>query len=282
MFKYVLFEHISKYQQMKNNHFFKLSLKVILLLSFFSIVSCIPQKKLRYLQEVEEAQSDTTINNEVNKRSSYQIQFKDELYIKVNSLNPKTYVFFNGGDNNNTNNYGNSSLYLTSYTVNDSGYVELPVVGKVKIVGQTVKEASTTLEKALKKYLTEVSVVVKLSGFNVTLIGEVKSPGRYTSYVSQMNILEALALAGDMTSYGNRERVFLIREEKGIEQIYFLNLLDRKLINQSNFNLLPNDIIYVESLNAKTWGFETFPYSIILSSLTTFIAMTALILQIKN
>ncbi len=281
MFKYILFEHISKYQQMKNNHFFKLSLKVIILLSFFSIVSCIPQKKLRYLQEVE-AQSDSTINNEVNKRSSYQIQFKDELYIKVNSLNPETYVFFNGGDINSNYNNNDVSLYLNSYTVNDSGYVELPVVGKVKIVGQTVKEASTTLEKALKKYLTEVSVVVKLSGFKVTLLGEVKRPGRYTSYVSQMNILEALALAGDMTSYGNRERVFLIREENGKEQVYFLNLLDRKLINQSNFNLLPNDIIYVESLNAKTWGFETFPYSIILSSLTTFIAMTALILQIKN
>ena len=267
---------------MKNNHFFKLSLKFILILSILSVVSCIPQKKLRYLQEVEQAQSDTLQTQEPAKNTSYQIQTKDELYIKVNSLNPETYMFFNGGDINSNYNNNDVSLYLNSYTVNDSGYVELPVVGKVKIVGLTVKEASVSLENALKKYLTEVSVVVKLSGFKVTLLGEVKRPGRYTSFVSQMNILEALALAGDMTAYGNRERVFLIREENGKEQIYFLNLLDRNLINEPNFNLLPNDIIYVESLNAKTWGFETFPYALILSSLTTFIAMTTLILQIKN
>ena len=74
----------------------------------------------------------------------------------------------------------------------------------------------------------------------------------------------------------------LIREDGGKEQVYILNLLDKNLLNEDNFNLLPNDIIYVESLNAKTWGFETFPYGLILSTLTTFIAMTTLILQIKN
>lgn len=268
--------------QMKNNHFFKSSLRLFIFLIILSVVSCIPQKKLRYLQEVEQAQSDTVAMHENQKETSYQIQLKDELYIKVNSLNPETYVFFNGGDVNSNYNSSDVSLYLNSYTVNDSGYVELPVVGQIKIVGLTVNEASTVIEKALKKYLTEVSVVVKLSGFKVTLLGEVKRPGRYNSFVSQMNVLEALALAGDMTAYGNRERVFLIREENGKEQIYFLNLLDRQLIYQENFNLLPNDIIYVESLNAKTWGFETFPYAIILSSLTTFIAMTTLILQIKK
>ena len=74
----------------------------------------------------------------------------------------------------------------------------------------------------------------------------------------------------------------LVQIDVQFKRPYFLNLLDRSLINEPNFNLLPNDIIYVESLNAKTWGFETFPYALILSSLTTFIAMTTLILQIKN
>lgn len=260
----------------------KLSIKAFLLLSLFSIISCIPQKKLRYLQQVESSITDSTI---LTKKitSAYRIQSKDELYIKVNSLDPKTYVFFNGGETTNNNSNNNDvSLYLNSYTVNDSGIIELPVVGKVKLLGLTIKEASTRLEDSLKKYLTEVSVTVKLSGFNITLLGEVKRPGRYISYVSQMNVLEALALGGDMTAYGNREKVFLVREEKGKEHVYFLNLLDRNIINNDNFNLLPNDIIYVEPLNSKTWGFESFPYSIILSSLTTFIALTALILQLKK
>lgn len=265
---------------MKINHLLKVSAKLFLLLATISVVSCIPQKKLRYLQESASSYVDT-VGNE-NLISDYRIQSKDELYIKVNSLNPKTYQFFNGGDQRNNYNTSDLSLYLNSYTVNDSGFVELPVVGAVKIVGLTVNEASVKLEKSLQRFLTEVSVTVKLSGFKVTLLGEVKRPGRYTAYVSQMNILEALALGGDMTSYGNRTKVYLIREEGGKEKIYYLNLLDKNILESPNFNLLPNDIIYVESLNAKTWGFETFPYSLILSSLTTFIAMTTLIIQLKN
>ncbi|OIP00815.1 MAG: hypothetical protein AUJ98_06550 [Bacteroidetes bacterium CG2_30_33_31] len=232
---------------------------------------------------MESSIADTNMANK-KPTSTYRIQSKDELYIKVNSLNPKTYDFFNGGVSNSnlgTNN-NDISLYLNSYTVNDSGFIQLPVVGKVEIKGLTINEAAARLEESLQRFLTEVSVTVKLSGFNITLLGEVKHPGRHTAYVSQMNVLEALALAGDMTPYGNRQKVFLIREEKGKEQIYFLNLLDRNLIHSNNFNLLPNDIIYVEPLDAKTWGFETFPYNIIFSSLTTFIALMALILQLKK
>lgn len=268
---------------MNNNHYTsKRNLIIITLVLAISVAGCIPQKRLRYLQEVEQSQLDTTTNNQVAMLNSYKIKAKDELYIKVNSLNPKTFAFFNGSETTTNLNNTESGLYLTSYTVNDSGYVDFPIVGPVKIVGLTIKEASTELENQLKKYLTEVSVIVKLSSFRVTLLGEVKRPGRYTAYVSQMNVLEALALAGDMTAYGNREKVFLIREVDGKEKVYFLNMLNQEVLNEPNFHLLPNDIIYVESLNAKTWGFETFPYTLILSSLTTFIAMTTLILQLKK
>jgi polysaccharide export outer membrane protein len=109
----------------------------------------------------------------------------------------------------------------------------------------------------------------------------VKHPGRYTPYVSQLNVLEALALAGDMTSYGNRTNVTIVREENGVQKIYKINLLDQNLITSKYFYLLPNDVLYVESLNAKTWGFEQFPYTLILSSLTTFIAMMTLIATLK-
>lgn len=268
---------------MIKNHFkSRFSFIIFIVFVAVNIVGCIPQKRLRYLQEVKYTQVDSTTIIDKSINTSYQIKAKDELYIKVNSLNPKTFAFFNGSETTTNLNNSDLGLYLTSYTVNDSGFVDLPVVGAIKLVGLTIKQASVEIESQLKKYLTEVSVVVKLSSFKVTLIGEVKRPGRYSAYVSQMNILEALALAGDMTAYGNREKVYLIREVDGKEKIYFLNLLDMNLIHEQNFNLLPNDIIYVEPLNAKTWGFETFPYALILSSLTTFIAMTTLILQLKR
>jgi len=266
---------------MVNHNYLRNLLKFSALLLLISMISCIPQKKLRYLQEVEESSVDTTQTDEIS--TVYIIKAKDEIYLKINSVDPSTYSFFNGGDSRSSANMYNSELglYLNSYTVSDSGYIQLPVAGKIKIVGMDLEKARFEVESVLKLYLNDVSVTLKLSGFRITLIGEVRRPGRYAPLVSQLNILEALAVGGDMTSYGNRQRVMVIREIDGKEHIHFIDLLDNNLIYSQNFNLLPNDIIYVESLNAKTWGFEKFPYVLILSSITTFIALMALINTMK-
>jgi polysaccharide export outer membrane protein len=250
--------------------------KAILFVMMVSLLgSCIPQKKLRYLQPQEESTIDTTKSNEIDK--AYQLKAKDEIYLRVNSVDPNTYMFFNGGESNTANQFNSDlGLYLNSYTISDDGSIQLPVAGEIQIAGLSIEAARATVEGVLQKYLNDVTVTIKLSGFKITLVGEVKRPGRYTPYVSQLNILEALALAGDMTSYGNRTRVMIIREEKGKEHIHIINLLDQNLLQSEDFNLLPNDIVYVESLNAKTWGFEQFPYALILSSLTTFIALMTL------
>ncbi len=248
---------------------------LLLYIILLSVTSCIPQRKLRYLQEQKESSIDTTTNNKIDK--TYRLKAKDEIYLKVNSVDPRTYAFFNSSDANSNIFNSDLGLYLNSYTISDSGTIQLPVAGKIKISGLNITEASATIEQVLKKYLNDVSITLKLSGFKITLLGEVKRPGRYNPYVSQLNIMEALALAGDMTAYGNRTKIMIIREENGKEHIKYVNLLDKNLLQTSDFNLLPNDIVYVESLNAKTWGFETFPYALILSSLTTFIALMALI-----
>ena len=253
-----------------------LKLAIILLLAS-TIVSCIPQKKLRYLQTLEESTIDTTQSQKID--NTYRLKSKDEIYLQVNSVDPKTYAFFNGGDGvNNAQKYNSDlGLYLNSYTISDSGFIQLPVAGKINIVGMNLEEARLRVESILKKYLNDVSVTLKLSAFRFTILGEVKRPGRFAPYVSQLNIMEAIALAGDMTSYGNRTRIMIIREVNGKENIKIINMLDRNILLSDDFNLLPNDIIYIEPLNAKTWGFETFPYALILSSITTFIALMAII-----
>jgi len=261
---------------MISKQFAKTISKLLILLVLASMVSCIPQKKLRYLQDIEDSQVDTT-KTEID--MNYHLKPDDEVYIQINSIDPKTYAFFNGGGGNTNANQMNNDigLYLNSYTISDSGFVELPVVGKISIAGLSIRNAQAAVEAKLKNYLTEVSVVLKLSGFRITLIGEVKRPGRYTPYVSQLNLFEALALSGDMTSYGNRERVMIIRKDNGKEEIFIVNLLDKNILNSEYYHLLPNDVIYVESLNAKTWGFEQFPYVLILSTITTFIALMSII-----
>ena len=257
----------------------KLNKLAIILILGLTLTSCIPQRKLRYLQEQKESSIDTSQTQNIDK--TYKLKPKDEVYLKVNSIDPKTYAFFNGGESLLNQFNTDLGLYLNSYTISDSGMIQLPVAGKIKIDNMNLEEARSTIETVLSNYLKDVSVTLKLSGFRLTILGEVKRPGRYAPYVSQMNIMEAVALAGDMTAYGNRKRVMIIREEKGKEHILYINLLDKNILQSKSFNLLPNDIIYVESLNAKTWGFETFPYTLILSSLTTFIAIMSLIRTIK-
>lgn len=257
----------------------KLNKLAIILILGLTLTSCIPQRKLRYLQEQKESSIDTSQIQNIDK--TYKLKPKDEVYLKVNSIDPKTYAFFNGGEMQTNQFNSDLGLYLNSYTISDSGMIQLPVAGKIKIDNMNLEEARSTIETVLSNYLKDVSVTLKLSGFRLTILGEVKRPGRYAPYVSQMNIMEAVALAGDMTAYGNRKKVMIIREEKGKEHILYINLLDKNILQSKSFNLLPNDIIYVESLNAKTWGFETFPYTLILSSLTTFIAIMSLIRTIK-
>ena len=262
---------------MNKNHYLNNIFKISFFLLLLSMVSCIPQKKLRYLQEVEESTIDTTNQDKIN--TTYILKAKDELYIKINSVDPSTYSFFNGGDSRYSANMYNSELglYLNSYTISDSGYIQLPVAGKIMLIGLNLEEAKSKVESVLKLYLNDVSINLKLSGFRITILGEVRRPGRYAPYVSQLNILEALAVAGDMTSYGNRQRIMIIREIDSKENIHFIDILDNNLIHNENFNLLPNDIIYVESLNAKTWGFEQFPYSLLFSTITMIIVLTTFI-----
>ncbi len=232
------------------------------------------------MQELDESTIDTNVKEVRN--NTYHLKPKDEIYLKINSVDPNTYSFFNGGDANSANLFNSElGLYLNSYTLSDSGFIQLPVAGKINVAGLDLQEARYKIEKVLGKYLNDVSVTLKLSGFRITILGEVNRPGKFAPYVSQLNILEALAVAGDMTSYGNRQRIMVIREVDGKEHIHIVDVLDRNLLQSELFYLLPNDIIYVESLNAKTWGFEQFPYALILSSLTTFIALMALINTLK-
>lgn len=251
-------------------------IKLVTLLILLVMVSCIPQKKLRYLQEVEGSVYDTTYIN--NNEQNYKLRANDQLYIKVNSTDPETFMIFNGADEGGANQrMDEARMYFNGYTITDSGYVKIPVAGKIYIEGLKIKEAQEKIETVLKQYLNDLTVNLKLAGFKFTVIGEIKSPGQYMPYVNSLNIFEAIAMCGDMTPYGNRKRVMIVRNENGKEHIHILNLLDKNIINSEHFYLVPNDIIYVESLNAKTWGTEKFPYGLFMSSFSMLLGILTLL-----
>lgn len=138
-----------------------------------------------------------------------------------------------------------------TYLVDASGLINLPLVGKVQVVGLTTQEVRDTLEIQLGKFLRNPIVNVRLSNFRFTVMGEVNKAGTYTIPYEQINVLEALGQAGDLTKYGNRDNVLVIRQANGQRTYGHLNLHQRDLFQSPYFYLQQNDIVYVEPLKAK-------------------------------
>ncbi|MDP1620887.1 MAG: polysaccharide biosynthesis/export family protein [Bacteroidales bacterium] len=232
--------------------------------------SCVPQKKIKYLQKLQE--KDTTVFHTNRHNSDYRIQVRDNLYIRVFALDEKAFFFFNKQSGTSSyNDFANdASIYLNSYSVGDDGNIDFPIVGKVFVKNLTVDQIKAILQEKIGEYLKETTVVVKTVNFRITLVGEVTRPGAFTIYKDDLNIFEAISLGGDMTEFANRNRVALIRQVNGGSQVHYLDLTSEKILSSAFYYLQPNDIVYVSPLGYKRWGLgSTFPWAIVLSSVTT-------------
>ena len=253
---------------MKNKHLaFKLLYLTIVSLVVFS---CVPMSKVKYLQDKE---GDTTAYEYKNSIPDYKLKPGDYLYVRILTLDQKSNEIFStitgGANNQNYQAYGDQSLYLTSYMVNDSGYINFPLLGKIFANGHTVSEMEVSLNKAADEILKESSVVVKLVLFNVSVLGEVKNPGKYPIYNNRVNIFEAIAMANDLTTFADRNKVKIIRKEGDKNTITVVDLLSKDILSSPNYYLQPNDIVYIEPLKNKSFAFEAFPYVLIFSTITT-------------
>jgi len=241
-----------------------------LLLVTLLTTSCVPQKKIKYLQK-EQAKDTTSFFS--NKRDvEYKVQPKDNLYIRVFSLDEKAFIFFNKQSGTSSyNDYANdASIYLNSYSVTPEGYIDFPIVGKVYVRDLNVDQIKSMIQQLINEYLKETNVVVKVVNFRITLVGEVIRPGIFTIYKDDINIFEALSMAGDMTEFANRSKVALIRQTKGGSRVQYLDLTSDDILNSDFYYLQPSDIIYVMPLGYKRWGLgTTFPWAIVLASVST-------------
>jgi polysaccharide export outer membrane protein len=194
------------------------------------------------------------------------------LYAKVVSLDQKSNEIFatiaGSAAGNYNMNITDQNLYLTSYLVNDSGYIDFPLLGRFFVKDRTVEEVQQLLTKSVSEIIVGSSVVVKLVMYNISLLGEVKNPGKISIYNNRINIFEALALANDITAYGNRSKVQVIRTSGDKNNIVVLDLINKDILSSPYYYLQPNDIVYVEPLKEKSWKFETFPYAVVLSTVS--------------
>lgn len=232
-----------------------------------TLTSCVTQRKLEYLQDKNEtvkAFSGAGIEE-------YRVQPDDQLYITVNSLDDAAAsVFANGQQGaiyeSNLQPYGAS---IMSYAVDQSGYIVLPVLGKLAVKGLTTPEIAQKIKDSLVKILNQPSVKVKLVNRYVAVLGEVRNPGHYVFTKEKMTIYDALGMAGDILDYGDRKSVLLVRTQDNQNVRINVNLLSAEILSSDYYFLRPNDIIYVKPLRARFWGLREFPYSIILSTITT-------------
>jgi len=224
--------------------------------------SCISQRRLIYLQDkdTDPAKLNKFIITDVEEEA---IQPGDELYIRVSSSDERPTVF------STSQNYYMSDITLLSYTVDEYGFIKFPYIGGIKLINMSVRAASDTLETLLKKFMYLPTVNIKFVNKNVTIIGEIGRPGVYTFYDKRINILQAIGYASDITTFGDRKNVLLIREEKGIINKSYIDLTNNDILTSDLYIIKPNDIIYVQPLSRKKWGMETFPYSLLFTMIST-------------
>lgn len=250
---------------------------VVLILALCS--SCLSRKKTIYLQN-EKFNKNTPFLVD-NTSYIYQIQPSDVLSIRILSSNPDVTDVFNLSDPN-ANGLGlnRTSLYLTSYSVDVEGNIEIPQLGFMNVEGKTVDEIKAMVEEKLATFAKEdqTTVTVRLANFKVAVLGEVNRPGEYEIFNDRATIFDAIARGGDLRDFANRKEIKLLRRRGDKQEIILIDLTDDALLTSEYFYVKPNDVIYVEPLKARV-GRLNLP---LLSTIFSGIQLTVLIINLAT
>ena len=219
----------------------------LLLVLCFLAASCSSTtwKNINYLQDI---QADTSMNMAINK--GIIIQPQDQLSIIVNSSNQELAAMFNKSV---ATRYAGSEMssgggqYVTGYVVDNEGNITFPQLGHIKVSGLNRWELQSLLEEMLHStgLLKDATVTVEFLNFKISVLGEVASPGSYSVAGDKITIFQALALARDLTIYGQRNNVMVIREKNGERTIYTLDPRSSDIFNSPAYYLQQNDVVYV-------------------------------------
>ncbi|NTW23859.1 MAG: hypothetical protein HGA37_04090 [Lentimicrobium sp.] len=242
---------------------------LILIVTLLTATSCVSLKKVKYLQNEAEQQSLTAVEFSNETDPNYRVQKGDNLYIDVNSLDPKNINPFESDQNMSYQTNSEMSVYLNSYMVSDSGFISFPVIGRVSVAGLTINEIKNKLQETINDFFQLTDVTVKLVNYKISLLGEVTRPGTYLVYQENINIFQAVSMAGDLMPYANRERIMIVRKSEKGSTVYRVNLLSTGVLESPAYYLQPGDIIYVEPLNSKNYAFTAFPYTLLFATITT-------------
>lgn len=218
---------------------------LFLFLIILMLGSCASNKDIIYLQEIE---NSSGVNSDTLKYANV-LQPDDNLIITILSDEPELASDFNlmylsarGNAMSNLN--VNDMLY--TYLIDQKGEIDFPVLGKIKLAGLTRLQAQDKIKLLLKDYIKEPGVILRVTNFKVSVLGEVKSPGSLNVPGDRITLLEALSAAGDITIYGKRKDIVLIREVNGVKTINEIDITNADFINSPYYYLSQNDVVYVK------------------------------------
>ncbi len=248
---------------------------VISLLALLSLSSCVTKKDVVYFQNAKNFETivdtDTfTPRFKVNDIVSIFVSTFDLEAVKPFNL------FIDGGGG------GSSQPQLIDYLVDIEGNIDYPVLGKVKLKGLTVQEAQELFKEKLALYLKDPIINIRILNFRVSILGEVGSPGRYEVSGERITILEALALAGDLSIKGKRENILVVRDFNGTKTYTRVDLTSKELFNSPVYYLTQNDIVYVEPNNSARSSASGDTRIGTIISISSFLITTALIFVTRN
>ncbi|MBS7566449.1 polysaccharide biosynthesis/export family protein [Mucilaginibacter sp. Bleaf8] len=240
---------------MKSYHNF---LNLVLIGFICFACSCVSEKKMTYFQKGQN-QSDT-----VSVAQAYisKIQAGDIVSVYVNSLSTAASTFFNpyspgasptdaGASNGTTATPALTEVTSPGFLVDQSGSIEIPLVGQLKIAGLTTLEARDLIRKSLTKYLKEPTVNVRVLNYKISIIGEVAKPSVYVIPNESVSLPEVLSMAGDVTLYANREDVVIVRDLNGKKVFGHVDLTSRDVYMSPFYYLHSNDLVYVKPVKSK-------------------------------
>lgn len=263
----------------KKNYMIK---KIVLFLALgVLLTSCVSKKKIAYFQNISEVNIENSVNYEPT------IKPDDQLMVIVSAPDAEAAIPFNlpavavMGNNNSPLDMPQGQLQIQSYLVDQSGNINLPVIGSFKIGGFTREAAMSKLIETLKKYIKNPIVNVRILNYKVSVIGEVLQPGTINVVSERITLPEALSKVGDLTIYGDREKILIIREIDGKRTHNFVDITKADFINSPFYYLSQNDLVYVEPNKTKINSSAVGPnISIIISAASVVLSVVvALILR---
>jgi polysaccharide export outer membrane protein len=243
---------------------------VIIMIIMSGLYSCVPYKKLRYFNDLNDIKEP--VFNPVKPKT---ISPFDRLLITVLSTDTQTADLLNFSTRRNSNDF-------KGFIVDEAGMINFPYVGNIEVKGLTITQAQSKITNAISSIIKDPELVISFMDNKVTVLGEFTNQGSYPLTKEFLTIYEALSLGGGLTQFADRKKIILLRNEENKLMHYRIDLSSSKILNSQLYYIFPNDIIIAEPLKSKTWSFQNSGITSITSAISVIVSLLTIYSLTKN